>query len=97
MTRKILDLNDTTEFPPIHPSRVLPWQLFRKDFLGKDFPMNEAVKNCINDNPDEKLDLRPYINDNPMTVVNTDSILKCCELFRKMHLRHLCVIHPTTG
>jgi hypothetical protein len=46
---------------------------------------------------DEKIDFRPYSNDNPMTVVTTDSMQKCCELFRKMHLRHLTVIHPGTG
>ena len=46
---------------------------------------------------DEQIDFRPYCNDNPMTVVTTDSINKCCELFRKMHLRHLTVINPRSG
>lgn len=32
-----------------------------------------------------------------MTVSVQDSILKCIEVFRKMHLRHLCVIHPIGG
>ena len=45
----------------------------------------------------ERIDFRPYTNDNPMTVVTTDALLKCCELFRKMHLRHLCVINAGSG
>lgn len=37
------------------------------------------------------------MNDNVMTVTTNDSLFKCAELFRKMHLRHLCVTHPLTG
>ena len=48
-------------------------------------------------NKDEKFDFRPYMNDNPMTVSISDSLFKCTDVFRKMHLRHLCVIHPIGG
>ena len=37
------------------------------------------------------------MNENVMTVSTNDSIFKVAELFRKMHLRHLCVTHPLTG
>ena len=48
-------------------------------------------------NMDKFLDFRPYMNDNPMTVNISDSISKISDVFRKMHLRHLCVIHPIGG
>jgi CBS domain-containing protein len=43
------------------------------------------------------VDFRPYSNEDPMTVVPTNTMLKCCELFRKMHLRHLPVIDRFSG
>mgnify|MGYP000886911491 CR=1 FL=1 len=51
----------------------------------------------MNLDKDKKIDLRPYMNDNPMTVSLSDSLYKCTDVFRKMHLRHLCVIHPKGG
>jgi predicted transcriptional regulator len=49
------------------------------------------------ENIEKHIDFRPYMNDNPMTVNLGDSIHKCTDVFRKMHLRHLCVIHPIGG
>ena len=42
-----------------------------------------------------KLDFRPYMILNPVTVFTTDSIINCVQLFRSMALRHLLVIHPS--
>ena len=55
------------------------------------------VRKIMIANLDRKIDFRPYCNDNPITVTTTDSMLKCTELFRKMHLRHLTVIDQQTG
>lgn len=44
-----------------------------------------------------RLDFRPYCNDNPMIVNTFDTLQKCVELFRKMHLRHLPVINNISG
>ena len=84
--------NAVDDLPPLHSTRVLPWQMFTKDFLGLDKKVDDKIKNIINNNLTERIDFRPYTNDNPMTVFETDALLKCCELFRKMHLRHLIVI-----
>jgi len=40
------------------------------------------------------IDFRPYMIENPFTVFTTDQIQKCLDVFRKMHLRHLLVVHP---
>jgi len=46
---------------------------------------------------DERIDLRPYIIEHPYSAQTTDSLEKCLDLFRKMHLRHLIVTHPANG
>lgn len=70
-------MND--DHPPIHPSRVLPWQLFTKSFEGHDLKVDQNVRRIMEHNEEKTIDFRPYCNDNPMTVVTTDSMLKCCE------------------
>ena len=59
--------------------------------------MDDNVKKIMEESLDEHIDFRPYMNDNPMTVNIADSIHKVADVFRKMHLRHLCVIHPIGG
>lgn len=86
-----------SEYPEIHKSRILPWQLFTRDFTAEDLPVDDDVRKIMIANMEEKIDFRPYFNDNPLTVTTTDCMQKCCELFRKMHLRHLTVIDPNTG
>ena len=77
---------------------VLPWQQFTvPDFIGKDQAVDYEIQQVLDKRKDELVDFRPYMNDNPMTVVSTDSISKCLALFRNMQLRHLCVIHPVYG
>ena len=66
--------------------------MFTVGFLGLDQKVDDNIKEIMNNNLKQKIDFRPYTNDNPMTVFETDALLKCCELFRKMHLRHLIVI-----
>ena len=88
---------DTEEFPLMPDVNILPWQCFRRNFLGLDLPLTNEIKKIVEDNRNEKIDFRPYMNDNPMTVCTTDSFYKCTDVFRKMHLRHLCVVHPTSG
>jgi len=41
--------------------------------------------------------MRPYMIENPFTVFTTDYLQKCVDMFRKMHLRHLLVVHPANG
>ena len=84
-------------YTPTHESRVLPWQLFNTGFLGVDHKMTPELTQICDKNAKEQVDFRPYINENPVTVFTTDSMLKCCEFFRKMHLRFLLVLEPTDG
>ena len=83
--------------PPIHPSRILPWQAFTRNFEGTDLKLNPYIENIIKKSMDMQLDFRPYCNDNPMTVNTFDSLSKICELFRKMHLRCLPVLNNVHG
>lgn len=75
----------------------MPWQYFTRDFIALDLPVDEEIRKIMIANLDQRIDFRPYFNENPMTVTATDGMLKCCELFRKMHLRHLIVIDPHSG
>ena len=59
-------------------------------FTQKDAEDYEMFKDAL-------IDFRPYIIENPYTVVTTDYLQKCLDLFRKMHLRHLIVLHPADG
>ena len=76
---------------------ILPWQYFTRPFLSIDKQLDDNIKKIMEENQSELIDFRPYMNDNPMTVNIADSIHKCADVFRKMHLRHLCVIHPIGG
>ena len=62
-----------------------------------DKELTERSSEVLDNFAKKSLDMRPYMNDNPMTVSVQDSISKCTDVFRKMHLRHLCVIHPIGG
>lgn len=48
-------------------------------------------------NKEEKFDFRPYLIYNPITLITTDPLQKCSDLFRKMHVRHMIVLDPVTG
>lgn len=81
-------------YPMMSEENLLPWQMFTRDFHSRDLPFDQVVKNIINDYPDELLDFRPYMIENPITVSTNDYFQKCCDQFRLMHLRSLIVIDP---
>ena len=49
------------------------------------------------DNQEEQIDFRPYMIENPITVFTVDQLQKCVDLFRKMHVRHMLVLHPRSS
>lgn len=59
--------------------------------------MNDKVKDILRLNRNDKIDFRPYIIENPITVFINDPLMKLVDLFRKMHLRHMVVIDPKNG
>ena len=60
-------------------------------------PVNGEIKEVLRLNKAEKIDFRPYIIENPITVFLNDPLYKLVDLFRKMHLRHMIVIDPNNG
>ena len=101
MDRKGTYINFTGEFDDEFPNtpeeEILPWQAFCRDFWSKDLVFDGALAIQCEENQDKKIDMRPYMIYNPYTIFTTDRLDKCVEVFRKMHLRHLPVIHPGNG
>ena len=96
-TMRIMLDEEAEKFEQMPEENILPWQYFTTTFLATDKELDLEGKKILEDNMDAQLDFRPYMNDNPITCVTTDGITKCVELFRKMHLRHLMVLHPMNG
>mmetsp|Transcript_9808 Transcript_9808/g.14870 ORF Transcript_9808/g.14870 Transcript_9808/m.14870 type:complete len:126 (-) Transcript_9808:29-406(-) len=84
---------DNDRYPPTPEDEILSWRYFTRDFLAKDLP-TELVVGTLDTYSEELVDLRPYMIENPYTVFTTDQLGKCTDVFRKMHLRHLIVVHP---
>ena len=59
--------------------------------------MTPEIWEILKENKDKKIDLRPYMIENPFTVFTTDYLEKCVDLFRKMHVRSIVVINPKNG
>lgn len=76
---------------------ILPWQYFTRDFWSVDLKVDEDVLSILRQHKTEKIDFRPYIIENPITVFINDPLFKLVDLFRKMHLRHMIVIDPKNG
>ena len=85
------------EFPPSPEDCILPWQAFTRDFWSMDKVFLPQDMQACDTYADRLIDLRPYMIENPYTVFTTDKLEKCVSIFRKMHLRHLVVIHQSTG
>ena len=94
---KIMLDEEGEKYEKMPEENILPWQYFTTNFLATDKELDLEGKKILEENLDGQLDFRPYMNDNPITCVTTDGIVKCVDLFRKMHLRHLMVLHPMNG
>mmetsp|Transcript_6445 Transcript_6445/g.10941 ORF Transcript_6445/g.10941 Transcript_6445/m.10941 type:complete len:224 (-) Transcript_6445:51-722(-) len=81
------DFMDVEKFPETPDSKILPWQLFTRDFWSNDLKMDDKVETICKVYKSELIDLRPYIIENPVMVYSTDYISKCLDYFRKMHVR----------
>jgi len=101
MTRKKTVVEFTAEFDeefPMQPEDMwLPWQQFTRDFWSIDLPFDMDLEYLCEKEKTQMLDFRPYMISNPFTVFTTDYLDKCIDIFRKMHLRHIAVIHPRNG
>ena len=89
------NLSDEIEFPRLPKGIHLKWHEFQRDFWSVDKELTSDIKTIGEYYRSFKLDFRPYIIENPISVFTTTSIVNCVELFRTMALRHLLVIHPS--
>lgn len=85
---------DTHDLPV--GDRVVDWRYFCSDMYGTDRKWEE-IEDIINENMDERIDLRPYLIASPFICFSTDKIQKCLDIFRHNCLRQLCVINPIDG
>ena len=76
--------------------KVLPWWYFNSDMYSTDRKYSE-VSDIFETFAHKKVDLRPYMIEEPYVVQTTDKLPKCLELFRHMHIRALPVLDPNTG
>ena len=91
------DLFDNEIYPKTRTEDIVPWDQFTRDFESKDIEYDAHYQAICEANKDKLIDFRPYCINNPFVVMTTDFISKACELFRKMHLRQLIVVHPSNG
>ena len=85
---------DKVELPVT--TNVLPWHEFNVDFWSTHRSFDE-VKEIIAKYPDKRIDLRPYMIEQPFVILTTDSLPKVLNYFRHFHLRALPVIDPANG
>ena len=75
----------------------MPWQFFTRDLESHDLPVDIIVRTFMDVNQEARFDFRPYMIENPITLISTDPLAKCSDLFRKIHVRHMIVLDPMTG
>jgi CBS domain-containing protein len=85
---------DKEEIP--ETEKILDWWLFNTDMYSSDREYSEVKEICERFGS-KKVDLRPYMIEQPYVVHTCDSLPKALELFRHMHLRALPVIDPNDG
>lgn len=85
---------DTIELPP--SEILLDWRDLCTDFVSTERKWDEVAEVIMN-NPNERIDLRPYMILSPMVCTTTDRFQKVLDVFRFMQLRMLCVISPVDG
>lgn len=76
--------------------KLLDWRLFNSDMWSNDRKHSE-VADLFRLYPHKKVDLRPYMIEQPYVVFTTDKLPKCLELFRHFHIRGLPVVDPNDG
>lgn len=84
-------------FPPTKENKIIDWREFKTTFANKDPDATKCLTSIVDQYPDDLIDLRPYMWENPITAHAHDSLSKCLELFRVNHLRHLPVVNPANG
>ncbi|CDW84850.1 h(+) cl(-) exchange transporter 7-like isoform 2 [Stylonychia lemnae] len=79
---------------PIQDDKI-QWQDLNQDFKSNIRNYKDITELAVR-NPDQLLDLRPYMIERPYSVTIKDKLPKALNLFRQMQLRQLPVINDTT-
>ena len=87
---------DTGEMPETPTESRLSWRAFNCDLYSSTFSLIEVL-DVIKENPQKRLDLRPYMIQSPFVCTTTDKIQKVLDIFRFMQLKQMCVINPADG
>lgn len=74
----------------------LSWEHFNVDFWSSQRKWSEVAE-IADQNPEQLIDLRPYMIEAPFKVHSTDRLPKVLDYFRMFHLRALPVIDPNDG
>lgn len=85
---------DINTYPPTPDEKLLHWTKFTRDFWSNDMPVTDEHKQICDYNESAKIDLRPYLIENPVVLKTTDYLSKCVDYMRKFHMRHIPVLHP---
>ena len=70
---------------------VVDWRLFNKNLESSEPDISKAIE-VIKNHPEQKIDLRPYMIEYPMTVRRYETLTKVVEKFRQHNLRTLPVV-----
>ena len=76
---------------------VVPWFHFNSDIYSSEYKGVSVLDEVVNVYPDEKIDLRPYILENPITVTIYTKFQRLVDFFRNENMRHLLVRFPHNG
>jgi CBS-domain-containing membrane protein len=78
-------------FPETPDDMIVDWRLFNKNLESSEPDISKAIE-VIKNNPEQKIDLRPYMIEYPMTVRRYESLINVVEKFRQHNLRTLPVV-----
>jgi len=83
-------------YPP-QGGEDLSWSHFTVPFVSTDREYTEGFAELCNMHSDQRVDLRPYMIENPEQCTKFDFLPKLVARFRHFHLRHLIVTNSFTG
>ena len=78
-------------------NRIIDWKEFNVDIYSTEYTGKKVLTEVVQIYPEEQVDLRPYIIENPLTINIYVKFERILDLFRTMHLRHLPVVNPADG
>ena len=75
---------------------ILDWRHFNQDMYSSDLSCDQ-IRDIAELNLSQRVDLRPYMIENPQVCFTTDKLPKVLNMFRFNNMRQICVLGPTSG